>query len=217
MNAMQQRAAERRAQRGGSSNAVLYSQQQQQQHDVENAEAGVRDPPSGTVAAGVGAVADAPRSAAQLWRTAGRKVRAVQAFDDRTGQRPSDANEDEWLYRDWPVWQCGAPIFDRAPPPFPPPALPAKYTDVTTALAAVARAKRRARRMVALYLTVMLPATVVIGIAAYCMPPSPCPGPCTLPVRGSRARPRACASRGVRAAAAAAHMRSGMSEVFLMP
>ena len=40
------------------------------------------------------------------------QLRAVDAFEDKTNQRPSDSDWRVWAYRDWPVWQCGSPIPD---------------------------------------------------------------------------------------------------------
>ena len=55
-------------------------------------------------------------AAASRWKKAGlqtrMQLRAVDAFEDKTNQRPSDSDWRVWAYRDWPVWQCGSPIPD---------------------------------------------------------------------------------------------------------
>eukprot|EP01048_Picozoa_sp_COSAG05_P037478 COSAG05_NODE_17496_length_324_cov_0.915556_1_plen_82_part_01 len=77
--------------------------------------------------AGLGAAATSA-IAITRWKKAGATIQAqnsvVNAFKEQaTGQRPSDSSEAEWLYRDWPAWQCCAPM------------------------PSLARAKRRAQKM----------------------------------------------------------------------
>ena len=70
---------------------------------------------SGGGAGGSGS-AGGKSTAASRWKKAGlqtrMQLRAVDAFEDKTNQRPSDSDWRVWAYRDWPVWQCGSPIPD---------------------------------------------------------------------------------------------------------
>ena len=65
---------------------------------------------------GGGGSAGGKSAAASRWKKAGlqtrMQLRAVDAFEDKTNQRPSDSDWRVWAYRDWPVWQCGSPIPD---------------------------------------------------------------------------------------------------------
>lgn len=129
-------------------------------------------PQRSTSEAGVGAsAAPVPRAdpagrsrAVGRWQTAGRQVQiqnqTVRAFENNTGKRPSDANDDEWLYRDWPVWQCSKPILDRAFVYIP----PEPSISLTCCGTAVAQAKRRAKRMVFIYMALLGPISGVLGV-----------------------------------------------------
>ena len=71
---------------------------------------------SGGGGGGGGGSAGGKSAAASRWKKAGlqtrMQLRAVDAFEDKTNQRPSDSDWRVWAYRDWPVWQCGSPIPD---------------------------------------------------------------------------------------------------------
>lgn len=85
-------------------------------------------------------------SARGRWRRAGVQTRmqlaVVDAFRDNTGRRPSDMEWKEWVFRDWPVWQCSKPTRD------------------------LAVAEARAKRAIAVFAVAVLPTAVVLGLFA---------------------------------------------------
>ena len=85
-------------------------------------------------------------SAGARWKRAGVQTRmqlaVTDAFKDNTGRRPSDRDWKEWTFRDWPVWQCSAPIRD------------------------LEKAEARAKKSITVYAAAVLPAAIVFGLFA---------------------------------------------------
>ncbi len=85
-------------------------------------------------------------SARGRWKRAGVQTRmqlaVMDAFRDSTGKRPSDMAWKEWVFRDWPVWQCSKPTRD------------------------LAVAEARARKSIIIFVAAVLPAAIVFGVFA---------------------------------------------------
>jgi hypothetical protein len=99
----------------------------------------------GSVAA-VEVLTSGDTSARGRWKRAGVQTRmqlaVMDAFTDSTGRRPSDMAWKEWVFRDWPVWQCSKPTRD------------------------LAVAEARARKSIMIFVGVVLPAAFVFGLFA---------------------------------------------------